>query len=221
MAYSIYFKYGGRKYKLPVNPEEIKRARNLNVEKYQVLCGGQVSVPSYCELEEYSFEAEFPSQEYHYMESGARADADYYEKMFRKAQRNKKPLRFIASNDITDDISAMVLVESVEAVEKAGEEGDKYLTLKLLEYKAPGKRYVAVQTVAATVKQEDVSSGAPQENPAVTENKTHTVQSGDTLWGLAKKYYGNGSQYPKIASANPSIKNPNLIYSGQVLNIPA
>ena len=48
MAYSIYFKYGGRKYKLPVNPEEIKRARNLNVEKYQVLCGGQVSVPSYC-----------------------------------------------------------------------------------------------------------------------------------------------------------------------------
>ena len=34
-----------------------------------------------------------------------------------------KPVRFIASNDITDDISVMVLVKSVEAVEKAGEEG--------------------------------------------------------------------------------------------------
>ena len=58
MAYSVYFKYGGKKYKLPVNPEEIKRTRNLNVETYQVLGSGQVSIPSYCELEQYSFEAE-------------------------------------------------------------------------------------------------------------------------------------------------------------------
>ena len=50
MAYSVYFKYGGKKYKLPVNPEEIKRTRNLNVETYQVLGSGQVSIPSYCEL---------------------------------------------------------------------------------------------------------------------------------------------------------------------------
>lgn len=220
MSYSVYFKYGGKKYKLPVNPEEIKRSRELNIENYQVLGTGQVSVPSYYNLEEFSFEAEFPSQDYHYMNSGSRADADYYEKMFRKAQKNMKPVRFIASNDITDDISVMVLVKSVEAVEKAGEEGDKYLSIKLQEYKAPGKRYVAIQTVAATVKQEDTAA-ATETNPAVTENKTHTVQSGDTLWGIAKKYYGNGSQYTKIASANPDIKNPNLIYPGQVLSIPA
>lgn len=220
MSYSVYFKYGGKKYKLPVNPEEIKRSRQLNIENYQVLGTGQVSVPSYYNLEEFSFEAEFPSQDYHYMNSGARADADYYEKMFRKAQKNMKPVRFIASNDITDDISVMVLVKSVEAVEKAGEEGDKYLSIKLQEYKAPGKRYVAVQTVAATVKQEDTAAAA-ETNPAVTENKTHTVQSGDTLWAIAKKYYGNGGQYTKIASANPDIKNPNLIYPGQVLSIPA
>lgn len=220
MSYSVYFKYGGKKYKLPVNPEEIKRSRELNIENYQVLGTGQVSVPSYYNLEEFSFEAEFPSQDYHYMNSGARADADYYEKMFRKAQKNMKPVRFIASNDITDDISVMVLVKSVEAVEKAGEEGDKYLSIKLQEYKAPGKRYVAVQTVTATVKQEDTVAAA-EINPAVTENKTHTVQSGDTLWGIAKKYYGNGSQYTKIVSANLDIKNPNLIYPGQVLSIPA
>lgn len=220
MSYSVYFKYGNKKYKLPVNPEEIKRNRELNIETYQVLGTGQVSVPSYYGLEEFSFEAEFPSQDYHYMNPGAKADADYYEKMFRKAQKDLKPIRFIASNDITDDISIMVLVKSVEAVEKAGEEGDKYLTIKLLEYKAPGKRYVAVQTAAATVKQEDTSASA-ETNPAVTENKTHAVQSGDTLWGIAKKYYGNGSQYTKIAAANPGIKNPNLIYPGQVLTIPA
>ena len=28
MSYSVYFKYGGRRYKLPVNPEEIKKGPN-------------------------------------------------------------------------------------------------------------------------------------------------------------------------------------------------
>ena len=218
MSYSVYFKYGSKKHKLPVNPEEIKRSRELNIETYQVLEEGQVSFPSYCALEEFSFEAEFPSQDVNYMEPGAEADADYYEKMFRKAQKNKKPIRFIASNDISDDISVKVLVKSVEVVEKAGEEGDKYISLTLMEYKGAGKRYVAIQTPDATVKQEETPLA---ENPAVTANKTHTVQSGDTLWGIAKKYYGNGSQYQKIVSANPSIKNPNLIYPGQVFTIPA
>lgn len=220
MSYSVYFKYGSKKYKLPVNPEEIKRTRNLNVETYQVLGTGQVSIPSYCELEEYSFEAEFPSQDYHYVEPGARADADYYEKMFKKAQKNKKPIRFIASNDITDDISVMVLVKSVEVIEKAGEEGDKYISLTLLEHKGAGRRYVGVQTPTATVKQEDLPAADAPGNPAVTDNKTHTVQQGDTLWGIAKKYYGNGAQYPRIASAN-GIANPNVISEGQVLSIPA
>lgn len=220
MSYSVYFKYGSKKYKLPVNPEEIKRTRNLNVETYQVLGTGQVSIPSYCELEEYSFEAEFPSQDYHYVEPGARADADYYEKMFRKAQKNKKPIRFIASNDITDDISVRVLVKSVESREKAGEEGDKYISLTLLEHKGSSKRYVAVQTSTATIKQEDVPAADAPENPAVTDNKSHTVQSGDTLWGISKKYYGNGGQYQKIASAN-GIANPNVIRVGQVLSIPS
>jgi len=220
MSYSVYFKYGGKKYKLPVNPEEIKRSRGLNVETFQVLGAGQVSVPTYCELEQYSFEAEFPSQEYHYVRTaGSFQGADYYEKMFRKAQENKTPIRFIASNDITDDISAMVLVKSVESVEKAGEEGDKYISLTLMEYKAPGKRFVAVATPDAMVRQEDTASSPPQ-NPAASENSAYTVMKGDTLWAIAKKYYGNGAQYPKIVSANPGIKNPNLINVGQILTIP-
>lgn len=219
MAYTIYFKYGSKKYKLPVNPEEIKRSRELNVETYQVLGTGEISIPSYYGLETFSFEAEFPSQKYHYVKSGNFRDADYYEKMFRKAQKNLTPIRFIASNGMTDDISVKVLVKSVESVEKAGEEGDKYITLNLLEYKEASTRYVAVATTTATVKQAETTT--TQTNPAVTENKTYTVQSGDTLWGIAKSFYGNGAQYTKIVSANSGISNPNLINVGQVLTIPA
>lgn len=45
--------------------------------------------------------------------------------------------------------------------------------------------------------------------------KTYTVQAGDTLSGIAAKY---GTTYQKIAADN-GIKNPSLIYPGQVLVI--
>lgn len=52
--------------------------------------------------------------------------------------------------------------------------------------------------------------------------KTYTVKSGDCLWNIAKKYYGNGADYTKIYNANKGVigGNPNLIYAGQVLTIP-
>jgi len=50
----------------------------------------------------------------------------------------------------------------------------------------------------------------------------HTVVSGDTLGKIAKVYYGNAMKYPVIFEANkPMLKNPDLIYPGQVLRIPA
>lgn len=45
----------------------------------------------------------------------------------------------------------------------------------------------------------------------------HTVVSGDSMWKIAVKYQVGLSE---IKSANPHIKNPDLIYPGQVLNIP-
>ena len=50
----------------------------------------------------------------------------------------------------------------------------------------------------------------------------HTVVSGDTLSGIPKKYYGNAMKYPVIFEANkPMLTDPDKIYPGQVLRIPA
>lgn len=46
---------------------------------------------------------------------------------------------------------------------------------------------------------------------------THTVQKGDSLWKIAVKYQVGLSE---IKAANPNIKNYNLIYPGQLINIP-
>ena len=50
-----------------------------------------------------------------------------------------------------------------------------------------------------------------------TSAVTHTVTSGDTMWKIAVKYQVGLSE---IKSANPHIVNPDLIYPGQILNIP-
>lgn len=51
--------------------------------------------------------------------------------------------------------------------------------------------------------------------------KTYTVKKGDSLWAITKRYTGNGARYNELYNANRSIiKNPNLIYPGQVLTLP-
>lgn len=46
---------------------------------------------------------------------------------------------------------------------------------------------------------------------------THTVVKGDSLWKIAVKYQVGLSE---IKNANPTIKNYDLIYPGQIINIP-
>ena len=45
----------------------------------------------------------------------------------------------------------------------------------------------------------------------------YTVKKGDTLWGIARRY---GVALTALIAANPQIKNPNLIYPGDRVNIP-
>jgi nucleoid-associated protein YgaU len=45
------------------------------------------------------------------------------------------------------------------------------------------------------------------------------VESGDTLWAIAERFYGDGNKYQIIADAS-GISNPDLIHPGEVLTIP-
>jgi LysM repeat protein len=59
------------------------------------------------------------------------------------------------------------------------------------------------------------------EQPA-DESRYYTVVKGDTLSAIAKKEYGNANAYMKIFEANkPMLSNPDKIYPGQLLRIPA
>ncbi|ASP22419.1 LysM domain/BON superfamily protein [Antarctobacter heliothermus] len=75
-----------------------------------------------------------------------------------------------------------------------------------------------------------VESPFLRENAAVLEGalaggtglvRTVTIQPGNTLWGISSNRYGDGMQYVRIFEANRErIRNPNLIYPGQIFNLP-
>jgi nucleoid-associated protein YgaU len=57
---------------------------------------------------------------------------------------------------------------------------------------------------------------------AAPEARFHTVAKGDTLWAVSQKVYDDGSKYMAIFEANkPMLSDPDKIYPGQVLRIPA
>jgi LysM repeat protein len=85
---------------------------------------------------------------------------------------------------------------------------------------------VAPFVSASPLNQATVSSAtftASPQTPVATgtsEAQSYVVQSGDTLWSIAAKFYGNGSKYPQILRANDMPDNA-VLQVGVTLVIPA
>ena len=75
---------------------------------------------------------------------------------------------------------------------------------------------------SSTAPRADVPKASPSAAPNVADReKTYTVVAGDTLSQIAKREYGDASQWKRIYEANKdTIKNPDLIYPGQTFKIP-
>ncbi len=76
-----------------------------------------------------------------------------------------------------------------------------------------------VEEEAAPEPAAEAVAEAPAEPEPEPAARTYTVESGDTLWAIAERFYGDGSKYQIIADAS-GIPNPDLIHPGQVLTIP-
>lgn len=87
----------------------------------------------------------------------------------------------------------------VGTADKTRKKGRKYKLKKILSSILVSFVFIALVTVSASAAY------------------VHTVEKGDSLWKIAVKYQVGFSE---IKAANPNIKNYNLIYPGQQINVP-
>lgn len=220
MSYAVFFDKDELTIRLPVNPEKMEISKAQTIEKYNVLGLGQVARQTGSELDKYSFEAEIPGSLHGYvLTPGGFLPAEIYLRLFEAWRKSNEPVRLVIVNDEGVDISTLVLMESLGITENAGEEGDYVVSFGLTEYRPFGMKEVVITATPYTGAQKATVTGNSRAG-SILKPDSHTVVKGDTLWGIAKKYLGDGARYPELVKANPQIKNPNLIFVGQVIRIP-
>lgn len=67
----------------------------------------------------------------------------------------------------------------------------------------------------------ELTARAPKADEPEAGGEVYEIKSGDTLSGIAKRYYGDAMQYMRIFEANKGvIDDPDKIYPGQKIRIP-
>lgn len=78
-----------------------------------------------------------------------------------------------------------------------------------------------VESGSSSTAPETPMSRTPASDVGVGAGRTYTVVAGDSLSKIAKREYGDASEWKRIYEANrDQIKDPDLIYPGQTFRIP-
>jgi LysM repeat protein len=190
---------------------------------------GEINILKKAELTDIEFECTIPQIKHPYAKykSGFKK-AKYFLDIFEGLKTDQAPFQFIVCRQKPDGNSLFntnikVSMEDYKITEDAGEGFDVTVKINLKQYVEYGTKTVTIKT-KSTKKKTTKKATTKKKRTTKTTSKvqTYTVKKGDCLWNIAKKFYGNGSKYTLIYNANKDkIKNPNLIYVGQVFTIPA
>ncbi len=168
---------------------------------------GDVAVPTVRTLCVEPLEVLLPARDYPFNVPGAGTNPWVYLERLERLCDAGKALRYIVTGT---PVNAAVYISELEPSEPDGT-GDLHLVIRLQEAKTP-------KTIPAPA---DLGLGlnVRDETGDGLMGSTYTVVKGDTMWAIARKFYGDGSLCWRLAAYN-GIGNANILHVGQVLQIP-
>lgn len=214
---------------LPITPPNLAVKINNANETVTLINEGEINILKKAGLTDIEFECRIPQEKYPFAvyKSGFKG-ADYFLEYFESLKASKQPFQFIVCRKRPNekrlfDTNIKVAMEDYKITEDAGNGFDVLVKIKLKQWREYGTKTVNITFNMERPKASIEPQRETNTSPAPTTAQTYTVVKGDCLWNIAKKFYGNGSKYSIIYNANRSVigGNPNLIYPGQVLTIPA
>lgn len=234
-GYNFYFKDGADVLTFPITPGELSIKVGSNNKVVTLISEGDINILKSPSLTEVEFEARFPMRQYPYARKFSNFE-NYWNK-FKELKEKKKSFRFIVARTTpngkrTWDTNLLMALENVSIKENADEGDDVLLSFTLKQFKEYGIKTVKLPATKPTTTS---TSNTNRNNDNKTKSaKTYTVKTGDCLWNIAKKFYGNGTKWTIIYKANKTVientakkrgmkssSNGHWIFTGTKLTIPA
>lgn len=194
---------------MPVTPGRYQWSVGKRMETINISELGDVYLPGGRTRFSGNLEFLLPAHSYSWMEAGARPEPQYYLDYLNAWAVDARPVRLVITET---EINTLVYIEEVAHVEKDGTR-DLYVTVSLREYVDPEAPEVDESTGTGNyIRAAEPSSGKTQ---------SYTIQPGDTLSVICRRFYGKSTaKYYNALAVYNDIPNPHLIYPGRVLRIP-
>ena len=218
MAYEIWL--GEVRY--PIPPSKIETKIKGQNKTLTLINDTEVNILKAPGLSEISFDLLLPNVKYPFAQYEKRwsfNNAKIYLDHLEKLKNEKKPFWFKITRTFPDgkalyDTNMKVSLEDYTVKEDRKEGFDIVVSVKLKQYKDFGTKTYNVQT------QQKQTPRATDNSPSA-KSTTYTVKKGDSLWSIAKYFYGDGNKYTVIYEANKNIVPKSyIVEAGQVLTIP-
>lgn len=202
---------------LPITPKMYDITYGQKIEIVNATAIGDINITGHREPMSLSIESFFPASdsEYDFVNrvTFVATDAMDYVNKIKQWVDNKSIIRCIVTDSLSSKINTLFYVENIRFWEDDESNGDINYVISLREYRP-------MNTVKTSVGKTQNASRTVDNPPS--KPKSYTVVKGDTLSGISRRFYGTPNKWGDIYNANKSVigKNPNLIFPGQVYQIP-
>ena len=219
----------------PVAPSKLQMKIGNKNKTMTLIDQGEVNILKQAGLTDVSFDLLLPNVKYPFAIYKSEFEgANYFLNELEKLKTNKKPFQFIVTRLFPNgkmlfDTNMKVSLESYDIKEGADQGFDVVVSVKLKQYRDFGTKTLTVSSNEENKVYKTETPRSTETSPEPSTNQTYTVQEGDTLWEISKRFYGSGQYYEEIKLANPNVKAKGILIHvwvtssllpGQVLVIP-